>query len=239
MLEKFCCSQAIRSLYDPSILPTPLHGLVGQFHKNFSSDTRGTRLSDIYTEEERFGALENSKVWTASEVTRLDREDHQLLKNWFAQNCPNESAPRNVAPRKDVYHFGQRFTAQHYSTNDSQVIFRSQGDNQWAAGSIIDIFSQVTVGGPALRTWAVIQPYEDIPPAEEEYDHYREWPVAGGRLYRNSWAHRAVLVDLKDIQCHFASLVLQVEGIPSSCRLVLPLNKVRYCSSNCPRRKYH
>lgn len=229
MLEKFYSSQVIRSLYDPSALPTPLHGLISQFHKNFSSDTRGTRLSDIYTEEERFGVLEASKTWAANELTRLDPDGHELLKNWFAQNYPNEGAPRNVAVRNDIYHFGQRFTTQQSNVNDSQVIFRVGDGEGWMAGSIIDIFSQVTVGGPTRRTWAIIQPYEAISPTEEVYDHYREWTVAGGRLYRNAWANDAVLVDLKDVQCHFASLVCRVEGIPSRCRLVLPLNKVSPC----------
>jgi hypothetical protein len=214
------------------VLPDQLHPLIDRFVKNFASDKRGSRLSDIFTAEELFGAREEARPWTEDDLSSLPADDFLLLQRWFKKHKIPQGCPRKVVLREELFRFGQRFTDFSNHADDSQITYKegSGGKDQWGAGTIVKIFSSVQVGGSTLRTWAVVQPCNPLSPSEAIHDHYRRYPVAGGRLFQHepSLLPPAVLVEMTDIIGHFLSCVVEVENIDHPCLLALPLNKVSH-----------
>ncbi|RXW21210.1 hypothetical protein EST38_g4656 [Candolleomyces aberdarensis] len=227
MFTKFCCTQNLKALYNRSELPEALHQLVDIYEDNYASDFRGTRLSDIFSDQQLFGHVDEKQVWQSKDFSTLTDNDFILLKQWIAQHQPHSrSYSRQVVQRDAIHRFSHRFTNLRVSVNDSRIIFQQADGAKWQAGSILGIFSHAIVGGPTQQTWAIIQPFEEIAPADTIHDHWRSYPVIGGCLFRNRWAPSAVLVDVRHIMCHFSWSALEVEGIEGECLLVLPLNKV-------------
>jgi hypothetical protein len=227
MFSKFCCMQNLKALYDCAELPEKLHELIEFYHNNYESDLCGSRLSDVFADDNRFGVVEDNRVWEHSDFVMLSDEDFELLRNWMTAHQPNDlSYSREVVRRPEIYRFGQRFTNRNISADDSHIVFR-HGEDNIQVGSILGIFSQAQPGGVTKQTWAVIQPYEALAPEDTHFDNYRSYSVLGSCLFRNTWDGVPILVDVRSILSHFASCVLEVEGIAGECRLVLPLNKVR------------
>lgn len=237
MFVKFCCSQSIRSLYHPSAIPEDLRGMIAQYIKTYASDTRGSRLSDVFSDEERFGMLDGEVAWQAKDFKPLEVEDHQLLREWMDIHCPLEIAPRVVVFRKEIFRFGQRYTSNRLHNSDSHIVYHTGGGDwdagsvaggHWGAGAIVDIFSQATIGGPSVRTWVIVLPYKALRSRHESLDPYRRYPVAGGRLFRHEWESNAIVIEAKAIisHCASASLNIEFEGSLRLCRLCLPLNKI-------------
>ncbi|KAJ2936177.1 hypothetical protein H1R20_g917, partial [Candolleomyces eurysporus] len=227
MFTKFCCTQNLKVLYNKEDLPEALHQLVDIYEDNYASDLRGTRLSDVFSDQQLFGKVDEKAIWQSKDFSVLADEDFAMLREWMAKHHPeNQVYSRHVVRRTAIHRFGHRFTTLHTSVDDSRVVFRQGEKAGWEVGSILGIFSHAVVGGPAKQTWALIQPFEDLRPEDTVRDHWRSYPVIGGCLFRNRWASSAVLVDVSHIRCHFAWCVLEVEGIEGECLLALPLNKV-------------
>lgn len=239
MFKKFCCSQNIRSLYDPTAIPGPLHALVEQYLKTYASDTRGSRLSDVFSESETFGMLEKDRTWSAEDFSTLDTSEYRLLDRWAKKNHRGTVTPRTIVRRKEIFRFGQRYTNHDSHFDDSMVIchtgngdgdIQSIQDGSWVAGSIVSIFSEAKVGGPTLKTWVILQPYDALSDEDAVHDAYRRYPVAGGWLFSNCWSKKLVVVEATKIICHFASAAINIDGIESTCRLCIPLNKAGHSS---------
>ncbi|PPQ75627.1 hypothetical protein CVT24_010473 [Panaeolus cyanescens] len=225
MFTKFCCTQNLKVLYNTTQLPSQLHDMVKYFEDNFSSDLRGTRLSDVFAEDDRFGVPDEDHKWELSEFSSLADDDFVLLRNWMSKYQPTDTSySRRVVIRESIYRFGQRFTSRSTSIDDSHVIFMEDG--KFRAGSILGIFSRATVGGPTSQTWAIIQPYLEVSDEIAAQDPYLDYPIIGGALFQNSWNDSTVLVDMKSVLYHFASAILTVDGLSGEFRLVLPLNKI-------------
>ncbi|KAJ2912102.1 hypothetical protein MD484_g8307, partial [Candolleomyces efflorescens] len=227
MFIKFCCTQNIKVIYHTTQLPQQLHEMIRFYEDNYASDLRGTRLSDAFAEDDRFGVVDEVITYQRADFSVLADGDFSLLKAWMLKHRPEKrSFSREVIRRNEIFRFGQRFTSRDHSMVDSHVIFKEDGDEEWQAGSILGIFSHATVGGKSTQTWAVIRPYQELSFQDTERDPYLMFPVINGALFRNSWAKSAVLVDVTDILAHFASCVLPIDGLAEECRLVLPLNKI-------------
>jgi hypothetical protein len=226
MFSKFCSTQNIKALYHRDELPEKLHEMIQLYEANYESDFRGTRLSDVFAEDNKFGVVDTDRPWAASDFTPLKDDDFGLLQAWMTKNQPGDkSYGRQVVLRPDIHRYGQRFTDRGRSVDDSQVVFHDEGGAP-RVGFILGIFSRASEGGPTEQTWAVIQPYKELAPEETISDHYRSYPTLSACLFRNTWAKSPVLVDVRSIRCHVASCVLEVDNIEGDCRLVLPLNKV-------------
>ncbi|KAJ2912144.1 hypothetical protein MD484_g8273, partial [Candolleomyces efflorescens] len=223
----------LKALYHRDELPKKLHEMIQLYNNNYESDVRGTRLSDVFAEDNKFGVVESDVPWVASDFTPLKDEDFDLLQRWMTVHQPTDTSySRLVALRPDIYRYGQRFTDRNRSVEDSHVIFHDGVEEAWQVGSILGIFSRASEGGPTEQTWAIIQTYEELSPKDTLKDHYRLYPVLGTCLFKNTWGRSPVLVDVRNIRCHVASCVLEVEGIDGYCRLILPLNKVGVLSSS-------
>ncbi|KAJ2936879.1 hypothetical protein H1R20_g214, partial [Candolleomyces eurysporus] len=226
MFIKFCCTQNIKVIYHTTQLPQQLHEMIRFYEDNYASDLRGTRLSDAFAEDDRFGVVDEVITYQRADFSVLADDDFSLLKAWMLKHQPEKrSFSREVIRRNEIFRFGQKFTSRDHSMVDSHVIFKEDDNEEWQAGSILGIFSHATIGGKATQTWAVIRPYQELSLEDTEKDPYLMFPVINGALFQNSWANSAVLVEVTDIIAHFASCVLQIDGLAEECRLVLPLNK--------------
>jgi hypothetical protein len=174
-----------------------------------------------------FGHVDEQQVWQSKDFTTLSDKTFGLLKEWMAQYQPeSHSYSCHVVLCSAIHRFGHKFTDIHTSLNDSRAVFRQTEGAKWQIGSILGIFSHAAVNRPTQQMWAIIQPFEELAPAETTHDQWRSYPVIGSCLFHNKWNGTSVLVDVHHIRCHFAWCVLDVAGINGECLLALPLNKV-------------
>ncbi|KAJ2912344.1 hypothetical protein MD484_g8074, partial [Candolleomyces efflorescens] len=227
MFTKFCCLQNLKALYTKTELPEVLHELITIYEETYASDLRGTRLSEIFSDDGLFGRVAADRTWEPKNFSSLSDEYLALLKQWFAKYRSNErSYPHHVIQRASIYRFGHRFTSLDNSVEDSRVVFRLDEGAEWQVGSILSIFSEATTRGPTEQTWVVIKPFKELADDDTVRDFWSSYPVVGARLFQNECIGPAVLVDVKHIRCHIASCVLNLEGDQREYLLALPLNKV-------------
>ncbi|PPR01563.1 hypothetical protein CVT24_005858 [Panaeolus cyanescens] len=234
MFRKFCSVQNLKAVYNAENLPDAFCDLIKIYEDTYQSDTRGTRLSDIFAHEERFGVVDEHCVWKTDDFSSLSDFTFSLLQEWGQYRPITSPLPRTVVQRDAIFRFGQRFATYKLSPSDSQVVYididktpsLTSPKLRRHVGIIREIFSQAHAGQQAVRTWAVIQPLRQLTPQETKHDPYRSnrFRRIGGCLFRPGFG-REVVVDVMAIRCHFASCVVEMPAIEGECVVALPLNK--------------
>ncbi|EAU81124.2 hypothetical protein CC1G_09766 [Coprinopsis cinerea okayama7 len=232
MFVRFCAAQCLRAIYKCFALPAALHKLVRIFHDRYSKDYRGTRINDVLIHNSRYEVLKSAVESEGQKSAFLRKSEHEALTRWISAHQPYVS----VIPKKATYHtsitrLGQRFTPSTSSKTDSRVIFSVGHSGEWRAGRIHSIFSHSRdfMGTRVSQTFAAIEELEELEDDLRHLDHYREFQVAGGRLLKRTLRGELTVVDISQVQCHFAACPQEIVAGPLvtiQCTTVLPLDKV-------------
>lgn len=231
MFKQFCMGQNLRALFSAQDIPPEIHPIISQYETTFTADIRGTFLNDDLGFNENFVKEEETAQWKASDLSILPNDIHGLLKQWITVRDPEylNAVPRTAYMRNKIGRLGQHFRPLSMSLADCNVIFNWHGhDQHWSAGSIQSIFSHTRYaqgGARKTQTFAVVNEYSPLLQADIPKDHFRNFPVVGGRLFYRSPQRKVVLMSMDDIHCHFALSAIEVPGI-SEIVHVLPLDRV-------------
>ena len=234
MLNRLCMSQNLRVLLNPEQLPTSIHPIITHYEKAFRSDIRGTLLQDIFSVDG--GTATASDTLEAKEIaaTSLTLEYRELLQGWIHDRGDIPEA-RDYASGRACFitkfrRFGQIYQTVDSSPRDSYVIYRDKtSPTLESAGRIRDMFTKIRTEPNGMRrtmTFIVLDRYEELSLEDAKWDHYRQFPVVGGRCYYTTVASRPILVTSDDLISHFAHTAHVLHGMKSECLHALPLDKV-------------
>jgi hypothetical protein len=218
-----------------------LYTLLPVFHKAYGK-AMGISVDDILPRDENICQL---KVPQKPDG-QLPHSTYHLLARWISSNDDrmlHQPIHNCVHFRTSIKRLDQLFKPQESSHGDSGIIFRT-GDAQlpcshldnWSAGYICAIFSHTrttSAGLSVTQTFAVVNEMQQLSQHDSAYDHFREFPIAGGRLFYAAPKHQPVLVCVDDILCHCACTPLDIPTIHTTCLHVLPLDKVSYPRDTC------
>jgi len=210
-------------------VPKALHSIVDLFGKVFKSDIRGTYLNDALSYDERFKKVEEEVTWGQEDMDSLPSATYGLLRKWIHAYHPTIPVVRAVYQRSSIDRLGQRFSISSQSVTDCHVVYRPEGE-EWAAACIIEIFSHTRTlenGTPRTQTFLLLNRYIPLSPSDAALDRYRDYPIAGGRLFYNAFEEDPIVLPLDMIECHFASYVREDDDVGGTRLLALPLDKVR------------
>jgi len=118
---------------------------------------------------------------------------------------------------------GAIFSPSSFSVRDSHVVI-CKGD--WYAGRIKQIFVYPSGLPSKLEAYFVIQRFKELPDQEALQDPYRNYPLVGGRLYRQNLEDKIEVVPSQEITAHFAHTAHDKKDFGFPCFHVLPLDKV-------------
>ncbi|KAH9928118.1 uncharacterized protein B0H18DRAFT_875082, partial [Fomitopsis serialis] len=231
LLNRFCTRQNLRALFSRLTLPQALHKIIPTYLKTFESDTRGT-LNDVLSFDSKTDAtLDSGEDEDADKKTRPHALTQDVIE---ALHTRVGQASRRAISLKSVEYLGARYRPHATSRNDSIVVFRIGGDTEWRAGRIREILAQEAVGtetttGPReWRTWIIVEEYRSLDPHHREFDPYRDFPMAGGRLFYSAFMPKLLALTVRDIVCHAATINRVLPGPGDRCVHILPLDKVRF-----------
>ncbi|KAL0945693.1 hypothetical protein HGRIS_014844 [Hohenbuehelia grisea] len=218
MLERFCGMQWIFSVMSGNWLPESLEGVASVFNDVFTAKTHGR------------GTLSNDITAFSKKLVVLPPPEHVrpffppvpysvLLARWASQHSHDLSSAE-VRQHKELIKNGVSYQPASVSVAQSNIIVCSSNSSR--ASQILAIF---TVGAAILL---VVSHYEELSSPESKLDHYRNYPVLGGRIYVDSemGMGQLDLINTENISAHFA----RVDGVmaPDLSRphfLALPLNR--------------
>lgn len=221
MFSKFRMAQSLRALLINAAnhLPSALDGLVRQYEKFFNVDIRGTYLQDNTAAEDDDDNEEPlvALPWKDGKRTSPSKEICNHLKHADI-HIPADSS---IIVQKEIRKSGRVFQASSSSQGNSQIVFVDNSNPVKGVGMIKEIFAFIAdpEGEPDLLL--VVDQFQPLSKADEEFDYARPFGDWGARLYYKE--SRTVLIPANGIICHFASSVQNVPGIHKESVLVLPL----------------
>jgi hypothetical protein len=234
MFKRFTMGQALRALFQEQSLPPVLHSYISSYEKTFNADIQGTFINEDLAFDDTFTVQEEEPTWKESQLSTLEPEPYKLLKQWIDANDPDHQVSRTAYFRKKIGRLGQNFQTRPASLGDSCVVFNHPGrpSHQWAMGSIDSIFSHThhtAAGGKKTQTFVLIKEYASLAAEHSLFDHYSDFPEAGGRLFYNRFDKVPLLLPIEGIQCHAAYAEEVSPEIEAEVIVAIPLNRV--CNS--------
>ncbi|KAH9923087.1 uncharacterized protein B0H18DRAFT_878881, partial [Fomitopsis serialis] len=227
LLNRFCTRQNLRALFSRLALPQMLRGIIPTFVKTFESDIRGT-LNSILSESLNPEANEN--VEGDEDDTRRVHKLYTLTQEVFdALRTRLDQPSRRAIPLKVMELRGARYKPMAAAQHDSIVVFRRNDDADWQAGCIRELFKQegaLAGDSDQWTTWLIVDVYKPLTSQHEERDPYRNFPIAGGRLFYSEFLPKPVALVAEEIICHAALMRRILPTTDVECVHVLPLDKV-------------
>ena len=204
-------------------LPEELHELLPAYQRILNIDNRGTLLNDLLADiaDEQFADSQGSNCdKNLKRLGQLSTEIYKLLETRLAVG----KLSSNRLHEKTMFEWsGQRFQTRNSSSfSNSKVVFTApctpredfpQGD--WRIGCIQSIFQYDgdTSKGSNSQTFIVVDEYRPLSPAHIPFDHFRKFPLLGGRLYYEKFRSKPVLLAIEDVLGHFGYTQMEVSGI--------------------------
>jgi hypothetical protein len=134
---------------------------------------------------------------------------------------------RRVRPTESAWEPEEAFSPH----RDSHVLAKFPSHSSPTPCSIQNIFAHrhATPGNkePIVEIFLIVRRYLELLPADIKFDHWREYPIAAGRLYYDTLQEQAEIISFKDVVAHFAKTPYQpaeLPGLQRPCIHVLPLN---------------
>lgn len=236
-------AQNVRAIMSNGDIPYAVNKLYPYFQHVFDADRRGTHLSDMFALQDHAKNLLSSEIDDTSievveSVERLDRNTRGLYNNWRTLHPTDAKLlPSNIVKtvkKSAIKHRGFVFTTHSRLPRDSFVIYGTGIPDCWDAGQI-QSFITVTDSTQASRDFAIVKVYCSLRPEDILFDHYRRFPLSGGRIYYQEFMPDAIMISRDEIICHFASTPNVMRGILKDHHHVLPLDRVSsaiYMKSN-------
>ncbi|KIJ50297.1 hypothetical protein M422DRAFT_27339 [Sphaerobolus stellatus SS14] len=133
---------------------------------------------------------------------------------WYVKAIPNPPTEGQDGP-----------TTPH---RDSHIVFKT--NNGFVPSLITHIFAyeHLIPGGskPILDVYLVVREYYELTAAHIVADHWRQFPISGGKLYYDRLKNQARLINVKNVAGHFAKTPYgagEISGIDVPCLHALPL----------------
>ncbi|KAL6299917.1 hypothetical protein BKA93DRAFT_703922, partial [Sparassis latifolia] len=237
MFQRFCMAQRLRALLHDQSLPFALQPLTSAFQKIFASTSHGTLLNDVLSFEAMAqeaapgNATDNNLRGVPPKEQRLTTEVVNLLSQFYSAGLEfgrRVPIPRPYGLLRSQYSLrGVSYTPYSSSPRDSHVILGSAAS--WDAGAIHSIVTHTLDAqnrDATTKTFFVVQRYKSLNAQDLAHDHYRAFPLAGGRLYYDELDLNLELLRPNDIACHFAKTPYMCKDIKAVCIHVLPLDRV-------------
>jgi hypothetical protein len=231
MSTAFRTAQQLHVMMTHGQLPVEMDDVVSDFHKIFNSDERGTLLSDIkaFTRP-----LSHDPPRGKASLHDLGPIDYKLLKEWATRNSVALDSSRYGTAHESLVLRGVRYESQMAKLEsssqriipESHIAFGASVPHEWKAGRIEKIFVH------SEETFLLIRPFKELDDLDSRHDHYRRFPIAGGRVYYQSM-DPTIVIHRADIRAHIAYVPSVCEQISSAHFLALPLDRVRYYD-HCP-----
>lgn len=232
MFEKLCMNQKLRVLISSEALGGSLSDVKDIFANAFDNRLRGT----LFTDSTAFKDEERPIKATEDHSVPLDKARAKLLQSWL--NDRDLSAPllRGVSIN-DVRMDGVIYTTVSRNPKDSRVVFGEGIPKNWKAGEIEDIFTleQSIPGLPKSPTFVILRVFRELSTSDAKSDMFRQFDIAGGKIFYSSFNRVRVLIHADEIISHFAGTEDVVSEIEKPHIHVLPLDKVpRFYKSKFP-----
>lgn len=233
MIEHFCSAQRLRHLMRADCIPAQLNNLIAAFERSFNSDKRGTFLNDISAFCSAHNINSVSLDGIGKKYVKMNDEIVELLDQYNRDNgCDPTRPTRPYAIFLDSLDAG----GVNYTTRKNS---KSQGNSNiiigtvpgiWYACSIKNIFVHAKDARTpdAAIAYFIVHKYEELTGDDVIYDHYRHFPIAGGRLFYMTFEKDVKLIKASDVLCHFALTPYRLGTVaPKQYIHVLPLDRVR------------
>lgn len=166
----------------------------------------------------------------------LSEPVQELVRMWFAKQAADSSCAMNrpinpyVVATDKLPDRGVVYRTSRTADGDSQIIFTVDGETKWRAGRIQEIFTykQTGDGEQFQQMFLVAREYVHLTPEHSAHDPYKNFPIAGGRLFYEKFTETLRLLTVDDIVSHFGAIPRLLPGtaVPVQCLHVLPLDKV-------------
>ncbi|KDQ05853.1 hypothetical protein BOTBODRAFT_182161 [Botryobasidium botryosum FD-172 SS1] len=214
----------LRQLVADDKLPKELDPVLKSFEKVFSSDFRGTLLSDMI-------ALGSS----SADVPDIKSRQLEPLPSGFAILFGPFSSkfPPRIAFFRDYHMKGLRFSTHSHLPKNSHIVFAESDTESPRAGRIHSIF----VDPGDKQVYLVLDVYKTLSAAHVQFDYYRAWPLLAGSLYYDDFELRQALITPSAIVCHAVKTAYIDSQIGKPCVHILPLDRKAGMTSEWVRRR--
>lgn len=228
MFNRYCRAQRIHALWKggtmiPKIIMDSLYNV---FKQTFDSDHRGTRINDILAAGQSDiittpGSRLSEPIPAAFEP--LLRARHGWRKH---EPTPSVVSLSKVIRNGLIFkpHIGKTGAL---TTGDSHVILSDAVMREWHPARIESIFT-LKNKFVSSQIFFLVRRFDSLSDKDSIHDHYREFPIVGGRIFYSHLPDEYALVTLDEIKCHFA---LTPDVCSNAIRTphihVLPLDRVR------------
>jgi len=197
--------------------------MVSDFHNTFNSDERGTLLSDIRAFSR---PLSHNPPRGEASSYDLGPTDYKLLKECAQGRRTNLSLTRKVTAHESLVLRGVRYESQMTKLEsssrkivaESHIAFGANIPKEWRAGRIEKIFVH------SEETFLLVRPFQELNEVDIVHDHYRGFPIAGGRIYYQS-LEPTIVIHRTEIIAHIAYVPSVSEQIKPAHFLALPLDR--------------
>jgi hypothetical protein len=204
-------------------LPSELDDIVSDFHDTFSSDERGTLLSDIRAFSRPLSPYPPRGLALS---INLKPSTYKLLCDWGNEKDMAIDSSRMALEHKSLVIRGVTFEPQAAESglylSQSHVAFGRGVPHNWIAGKIEMIFSH------SNDTFLLVKPFQGLKDDDIVHDYYRRFPIVGGRIYYQA-TDSAIIIRWREIISHIAFVPSVSHSIKEKHFLALPLDRVRPC----------
>lgn len=221
MLSKFCMAQDLRAFIADS-LPDSMDEARDAFYDVFEDEKRGSLMNDILAFDQPLVMYNNT-----TKLSKLEDETHKLLKS--VSHSPDLVPPRALRQRSITYR-GVDFAIHTHSKANSFVVYGDISSNTWQAAKIVDILVQLQEDTHVQEDTVVVvvENFMRLTKVDADKDPYRKFAYSDvvGMLFYAKTSGKVVL-DIRNIVCHFAHTEMKFSDILEECIHALPLDRVR------------
>jgi hypothetical protein len=230
MLNQFCVSQNLRSMICER-LPQELSDVKDAFLSTFDDTTYGNLLYDTSlfpTSPAYHATMQYQNTGTR---TKLDDDLYLSLKSVY------RLATQRGLLQNSITFQGLHLSTIQHSPCDSYVIHGEFPAGQWRASYItaIVVYLRKQTGDKEDRVLLMVDNYDTLSNTEAEADpFYRRWPDypdVVGRLFKRTVSNSRMVVDIRDVVCHYAHTPITVPRVPGEYIHALPLDRVSSSNS--------
>lgn len=226
--------QNLRRLFDSTSLPFLTDEVIKTFGRTFESDSTGTQISSILSDvasRSSDGLPQRMQNLYGGKPRAIDEDIRDLLHSQHRFRGRGHDAI--YYETKALFHSaieakGFKIRPRGSSSNDSNILYRTNGNRDWSAGQVIQIFTGSWTEHKERKSevFLVVDELAELHPSEIHHDIYRRFPAFKARLCHNRVAGRRVIT-LDSFLCQFARKAHRSIDPKQDLVLVFPITKVR------------
>jgi hypothetical protein len=240
MMNHTCQVVNFCTLIQEGHICTVVSDMVDAYSNFTGEDRRGTRICDVLRWEKP--VTTQGQTRTGAKEVVLEEEIYsallQLINTTKQLHYVGEGNPLSsnqlflrckVLLSNCILIHGVSYLPSDFSHCDSNIFFCSSLGSKPEAGCIIKIFLHhrySTDDSMIEETFIALQTLIPLSDTDAPYDHYRQYPLAGGFLCYNEYHTNYRVIRPSGIICHYAKTPMRVKKICQACIHILPLDRV-------------